>query len=144
MSNFEKAIRKSSYNFKKDLSLFALLCIKKFADVIPYVPEVVQREFLKGFYDNLTMQFSNVPLSEKPWFVCNTKAKRVAVFTHNHHQTKIFFVASTYQGELFLTAMANKSMRMDPQQLIDYMSEFIEDEISKFGEGQSTNKIKEE
>eukprot|EP00343_Euplotes_focardii_P001113 CAMPEP_0205802310 /NCGR_PEP_ID=MMETSP0205-20121125/4584_1 /ASSEMBLY_ACC=CAM_ASM_000278 /TAXON_ID=36767 /ORGANISM="Euplotes focardii, Strain TN1" /LENGTH=171 /DNA_ID=CAMNT_0053068501 /DNA_START=798 /DNA_END=1310 /DNA_ORIENTATION=- len=122
MSNFAAAIKKSSENFHKGLNLFSIVCIRKFSNIIPYVPEFIMRIFVQGFYDGLDMQFSNVPFSSEPWHVCNKEAKKIGVFSHNHHHTNLFFVATTYKGELFLTATANEALKMDPQLLVDYMT----------------------
>jgi hypothetical protein len=110
-----------------------MISITKFGNLIPFMPEFIGRYFLWIFYKNVHLLYSNVPLSEEPWYICNKATKRIGMFAHTQHDWRLFMVCSTYRGELRLTCIANEKLKMDPQMLLDFTNDLLLEEVKKYG-----------
>ncbi|CAI2368130.1 unnamed protein product [Moneuplotes crassus] len=130
--DLDQAIKIARRNFKTDLDFFSLFCIKRFSDIFPYLPEVILRLFMATFYHGAGMIFSNVPFSSKPWYIANKTCNKIGVFGTPHQNVKFFFVVSTYREKLYLSAIANEGLKMNPQRLLDLVQEYLEKEIKEF------------
>jgi hypothetical protein len=133
VAELEAAITEAKTKFRSDMNLFTLFSISKATDLIPYLPEFMGRIIIKSFYKDVHMLYSNVPVSEEPWYICNKATNKIGSFAHTQHDWRLFMVCSTYRGELRLTCTANEKLKMDPQILIDFTNDILLEEVKKYG-----------
>ncbi|CAI2367328.1 unnamed protein product [Moneuplotes crassus] len=126
---FEAAMNEAKTNFHKDLGLFEIICLRKISDTFPFLPEVVLKFFMNEFYNGVDFMFTNLPMSSEPCYIANREVTKIGVFPKMHNSVNFFFIASTYENRLYLSACANGSLKMDPQLLLDYASEYISEDI---------------
>lgn len=98
---------------------------------ITLLPDFLGRYLVLEDLNKIDFIFSNVPVSETPVYMANRALKRVGVFGNMSYNWKLFLVATTYKGNLFLNFCANSQLEMDPQRLLDLVVENIEKDIRK-------------
>ncbi|CAI2367753.1 unnamed protein product [Moneuplotes crassus] len=129
--NLPEAMDACRSNFYRFFNLPAILSYKSMGYVIGLVPEYLGRKIIEDFIQNIDLVFSNIPFSSEPWYLCNKEVTKVGAFASIYFNWKIFFAAMTYRDELRLTISANAQMKMNPQLLLDYVLDFIEEDIRK-------------
>ena len=138
--DFETGLEDAKKHFHKALDFFAIMSINKFSYTIPYLPEFIGRILTNEIFRTIDLVYSNVPFSSKAMHICNKAVHKIGVYSRCYYDWKLFFVATTYRNELWLTAMGNENLKMDPQLLIDYTLDFLEKEIEEFGDGDIDDK----
>ncbi|CAI2364091.1 unnamed protein product [Moneuplotes crassus] len=134
-NNLETAIECCRTNYHSFLSTFAILSYKSMGYLINLLPEYLAIKVIDGIVNDMQMVFSNIPFSSEPWYLCNREVSKLGAFSNVYYNLKVFFVAMTYKEELRLTCSANAQLKMDPQLLLDYALDFIEEDIRKVEEG---------
>mmetsp|Transcript_14153 Transcript_14153/g.12490 ORF Transcript_14153/g.12490 Transcript_14153/m.12490 type:complete len:200 (+) Transcript_14153:758-1357(+) len=139
--DFKQAIQDTKKSFSSLFTQIVVLSIKKFAVCLPFLPDFIGRMIVVDSLMGIDLVFSNVPFSAEPWYICNKEAKKIGVFSNVYYNWKIFFAACTYRDKLRLSLNANANLKMDPQLLLDYCHELLEEEIEKYGNNDTHLKV---
>jgi len=51
------------------------MCLKCFAYIIPFLPEIMGRGLVKKAFSSIDLVYSNIPFSSEPWYLCNKEVK---------------------------------------------------------------------
>ena len=108
-----------------------LTCLSYFQKILPLLPEIIVRKLFSDFFVGVYMMFSNIPFPSESFHICNREVTDVALFANYFYNWRINFVAMTYKGKLKFMIMADRNLKMDPQQLMNLVVDELKEQIAQ-------------
>ena len=130
-SGLQEAVEGAQKGFRSLFNKFSTTSIGYSLYLMPYLPEICGKLLMTYLYHQADCLFSNIPISADPWYLCNREAQKFGFFAHTHHEWKLFIVVTTYKERLRVTLSANENLKMDPQVLLDSVSDTLRQEIAQ-------------
>ena len=99
--------------------------------LVPYLPEVLGRVLFSKCTEKADVSFSNIPFNKQHWSLNGKQVKSMTFFNNLQVGLNVNNIAITYGGQVQVTVIAKKELKMDPILYKDLIYKNMVEELQK-------------
>ena len=123
--DLDESIKSWRTAIKSNLSLLSVFARLNAAHIFSLFPLAFLRHYMENAFD-VDVDLSNFPISNKPFKFCGRQILEFRPFINKLYNCNLIIFAMTYNGNFNFSVMINNKVKINPQELIDNITNYLE------------------